>query len=419
MCLKKNLLGGGKYEMVQYIEVEYIENVYKSLVDTVRVFVFGNGLLLLGSRVDVASLVDIVRIADVDLFRGVYVDVLSVSIDVCRRVDAMIKSVGDIHVFFHELGRDKSVMLSRGGKYRDYVLSLVNRVDVGMVSEAYVLSVEKADIQYLSELVKRLMPGLVFSESTSGFVVQSYLDYRNLQGLLRKLDVLERQLFVQLYLLDIQDRGTKNLGADVVFNNGQFSYQSSLRDSVGLGMFGSYRDFSVYLNYLVTKFDGKVVTSPSMVMCNKSVSSMNFGQRIPTLKSKAANDSAEIIQNVEYVDVGLGVTLKPRVSGEYVYIDLNIFNSSVLENVGVEGNPQFANDSMSVSMVTKLGGVSVVGGLKRKALESNRSFTLFPNKYFRKNESREFLICVRVDEVGVLDCSETLFAKMQLLVCDK
>lgn len=405
--------GAKSAKYARFVELRYLQNKFSGLVDTVNLRRVGNGVLLLGVKGDVLNFVEILKLYDVDMLEGLNIQFVPYSMSVCNQVKEIMRGVGEIDIDFFPVSNACTAMVGRGVEYFDYVLNLLSNVNKKVVGDVYLLQVRNADLERVGKSLKQLLPGINYLEESNGFVFYDYESYQKAASVLKLLDVVERLLHVRAYLLDIQSRGTLDIGADINYNNGQFSALSNVRSAVGLGIFGSYKDFKMFFNFLVQKFDGKVISSPSMVLRNNTESVLNFGQSIPTLKGRQETVGGAIVQSVEYVNIGLGITIKPRLVGQYVYTDLNVFNSSVLENVGVEGNPQFSQDSVKLSLVQRIGSVAVVAGLKRQASESNRKILLFPQSLFKKNESREFVLCLVIDEVSPESDYKNILEKFQ------
>lgn len=396
-----------------FVQVEKVGNKYDSLVNTVRLRVLGSGLLLLGKKSDVISSVSVIRMFDVDVLSGLIVKLLPYSMSVCDRVKIMFEKSGNVVFDFYYVSESCSALVLKGDSYLKPLLDTLSMIDKQSVGSFYYIPLKRLDVESAEDHLKTMMPGVKYVLSNSGFIFGDYLSYRNALSLFQKVDILDKQLFVQMYLLDIQSRKSFNMGADIAFNNGQFRAISSIRDSVGLGLFGSYKDFSAFFNILMQRFDGKVITSPSLYLRNNTESTVNFGQSIPTLRSKSETTGGALIQSVEYVNVGLGVTVKPSVVGDVVYTDLSVYNSSVLEGAGVEGNPQFSNDSVKLSLVSKLGNYTIVAGLLRSAGDESKRFSLVPFNVFKKREGRELLLCLRVDDVSYSQSHENILEKFK------
>lgn len=387
-----------------YYGVRYLDNIMDSLSKTVRILKVGGGVVLVGKKLDVLSLIEIIKLVDRDVFSGLEIVVIPYGMLVCDKVKEILAGIGLVKVFFVALGVDSSVLIMRDVSYKSYILSLLDKVSNEMVGSFYVVPVNNVDINVVKGVIKDFFDNSDYVVTPNGLVFKDYMMYRKVVELLRKIDMVERQLFVRLYLLDVESSRELNISGDIDIDRGSFSLSSAVRDSVGLGMFTSYKNFGVFLNLLIQKYDGKVLQNPSMVVKNGSTSSINFGQRIPVLKSNtqiAAGPNINLVQDVEYINVGLGVDVKIDMVNDYVYSNVSIINSSVLSGVGVEGNPQFANDSVRLSLVMKKGTVAVIAGLKRSSLSKNRVFSLLPQSLFNKKDKRELLFCMSVDEVGI------------------
>lgn len=251
-----------------------------------------------------------------------------------------------------EISDNCTVLALKSLVYEDTLMSILKSVDASSVRGFYFVPVKSDKVAKVVEVVKAFYPTLVIAEREGGIIVGGYSDYRSLMALLSQYDALEKLLHVQFYLVDIQSRDSQNLGLDITLDSDNIRVVSGVRDAVGVTAVGTFGSLKTFVNYLVQKFDGKVLSSPSFFMLDGTKSTLNFGQSIPILRSKSETQGGGLVQGVEYNNVGLSVNLVSRLRGDYVYSDVSVSNSTLLEGVGVEGNPQFSNDSVSLSLVS-------------------------------------------------------------------
>lgn len=400
VSIKKGPASGVSDNHVVFIPVKYLDNNFSSVGGSVSVRVLGGGVLLSGKRPDVLTADSIIRLLDRNILAGLKLIFTPYSMSVCDKAKKILSGSVGFDLQVTEISDNCTVLALKSLVYEDTLMSILKSVDASSVRGFYFVPVKSDKVAKVVEVVKAFYPTLVIAEREGGIIVGGYSDYRSLMALLSQYDALEKLLHVQFYLVDIQSRDSQNLGLDITLDSDNIRVVSGVRDAVGVTAVGTFGSLKTFVNYLVQKFDGKVLSSPSFFMLDGTKSTLNFGQSIPILRSKSETQGGGLVQGVEYNNVGLSVNLVSRLRGDYVYSDVSVSNSTLLEGVGVEGNPQFSNDSVSLSLVSGVGKFAVVAGLVRGAEDRSLRHSVIPFNIFRKVENREFVLCLCVSLVS-------------------
>jgi len=413
--LELKLIGESVPGFFKFVKLNYVNNSLGVLDVSVKYFRIPSGVVLFGDRNLVLSVEKMLLYLDVDYMAGVEVVLIPYDLGLCESVKKSLDVVWKNEINFVGVSESVSALIMRNGSDKKLVLSMLEKFRDSKLIQFFYIPVRQAKSKDIQEKLKVLLPTVEIVLADNSLVLKRYDDYRNVLSVMKGLDYVERMIYLEVYVLDIQSRSTKNIGFDIK-KVGSTGFSTALRSSVGFGLYSNFGDFSTFFNYLLTEFDGRVLSSPYCILQNKTKATMNFGQRIPTLQSKSSTTAGELIQNVEYTDIGLILNMGIELVGDCIYSDLSIRNSSVLEDVGVEGNPQFSNDSIQVNLVMKSGNVAVIAGLKRQGLERSRKSILFPFSYFKKNEKREMLVCVHAKEIGFDDSMGDVLIKIKNLL---
>lgn len=285
----------------------------------------------------------------------------------------------------------------------DLVLARLNEIsELGL----YIISLRSREAKEIAMYIDKVYSDekYIIDTSLNSIVVFQHETYKKINELVRLIDKEQYQFMLTLYLLDVNQSEKLNFGADINFQNNSLSFTTALRESVGLGVAGYVDDLSLTANYLVQEYSGRVLVNPRLYLRNGASSSFAFGQQVPTLTSKASV-SSDIIQSVGYVSTGVNVSVTLQYMGGNVQVKMSVTNSSVLESVGVEGNPLFSNDTVSFDYVQGIGKTAILAGFKRIEQSNSRNKHLIPflGSFFKKEEKREYVILSKIDLVNIVE----------------
>ena len=383
-----------------------------------------NGVFVLNLGLDIAVIGEyravktaqmLIKNLDIDGAGEFLIDFVSASLEVYSRYEMMVKDFGLKYssVKVYKVS-DSCVLMLVGNKRTDIdtVKKVLEVMQSNIKNLLYFVNVRNRDILVIEKLLKASLPSVKFvvDEDSNTLLMFDYVNYVAVRDFVNLVDREDVQILVRLCILDLQKKSEIDFGVDLKNNSGDLSVLSSLRESVGLGVVGSYGQMQVMINYLKKNSRGRVLSEPVVNMRNNTTCSYNFGQSIATLQTSQSTESSVVSssQIVVYRDVGLKVTIKPKLCGDKILIDMTLDNSTVLDTSGYKGNPDFSTDSIKLSFLVKNGMATVISGLDRLTLENGKKGVIpyLISSLYRKESRREFVVFVQAESVSLIQDNE-------------
>jgi general secretion pathway protein D len=128
------------------------------------------------------------------------------------------------------------------------------------------------------------------------------------------------------------------------------------------------------LRAIATDNDVRLLARPTILATNNQEGEIKVGQAVPVNNGTQTSLSGIQSQNIAYRDVGIVLTITPHINADG-YINLEIFQSlsSVEAALGVEGNPTFANQEITTTVVVLDQSTITLGGLiQEQDTDNNR-----------------------------------------------
>lgn len=194
-------------------------------------------------------------------------------------------------------------------------------------------------------------------------------EYQNFLPLLKKLDVLPKQVLIEVMLAEVTMTDDFKYGVEFALKN------SSKLDITTLGAFGAGKTGGINLNFLdggteaVASFfkDNKyinVISNPSLLVRDGVSATITAGEDIPTSGGTITDDGVTTT-NVVYRRTGVNVSVTPTINAQGVVIMTisqqlsNQVDTSTSEN----SNPSIFERSLETEAVVESGRTVLLGGL--------------------------------------------------------
>ena len=211
---------------------------------------------------------------------------------------------------------------------------------------------------------------IVVDERSNSLVVNaSGKDYKNLLPLIRRLDVLPKQVALEVTIAEVRLEDEFKFGLEFFLTENNFTLGN--RGNFGVNSFGG-------LTYMLTgssKWDVRaslhdknrlinIVSRPSLVVRDGVTAKMQVGTDIPIVSSISSPDVGTTT-SVQYRKTGLNLEVTPTVNSQGVVImEISQQISSVVEDgITAEGAPSIFDRSMSTEVVANSGQTVILGGL--------------------------------------------------------
>ena len=214
-------------------------------------------------------------------------------------------------------------------------------------------------------------------------------DYRIVENILNRIDVLPRQVLIEVTVADISLTTKKEIGIEWEYAKGEGQPSTSLihasLGSSGLNyLIGQTARWKNTLAALATKNKVNILSSPSVLASDNKEATINVTTEVPVVNTTYhyTDDSDNVIPStIEYRNTGIILSVTPHINEHgLVSMDISQEVSAQAGNVQV-GNGQsaasFFNRSVSTSLTVKHGQTVVIGGLIRETKSSDHSGVMF------------------------------------------
>jgi len=341
--------------------------------------------------------------------------------------------------------RTNSLIVYAGQEMQDDVADLLKKIDVpasagsGKINVYYL---ENADAEEVSKVLASLSErrtgaaptpapaarsappatagtGIVSAELEGGvkvtpdkatnslIIVASSNDYETLMGVIKKLDIRRRQVYVEAVIMEItldksrdlgvEFRGTAARGDSAVIGGTNFDFAGNVNQlfaalatgnplifgGTGLiagGIAGSVTlpdgtkvpAVTAVLRAAQTRDNINILSSPHLLTLDNKEAEIIVGENVPFITSQARDTTnlANTINTVERKDVGITLRLTPHIH-ESDFVSLDIFQESSavkgdsLLNASTVG-PTTTKRSAKTSVLVKNGDTVVLGGMMQE-----------------------------------------------------
>lgn len=237
---------------------------------------------------------------------------------------------------------------------------------------------------------------IVVDETTNALIIRAYpRDYKAILETIKKLDLYPKQVFIEVFLAEITLTDLTKYGLE--FSTFTDTFRQGARPytyTVGMGGVATPEIFSSGLRYSVTSTDRlfaaihasaienrlKVISSPHILASNNKEARIQIGKAQPilttTYTTTATTAPAVVEGTIEYKDVGIILTVTPRISdAKLVTLEVNLEQSDVASTKlgALENIPVFKKKTAKTTLSIMEGQTIVIGGLIEDKKEAGAS----------------------------------------------
>ncbi|CAH9056784.1 Secretin XpsD [Pseudoalteromonas sp. CIP111854] len=214
---------------------------------------------------------------------------------------------------------------------------------------------------------------MVIDERSNSLIIESAGEkYRQILPLIKRLDVMPKQVMLEVVIAEIQLNGKFSRGVNFTLRNDQSA------NIVGAGKFevgGSGLNYilkgasgDITLNMLQSDTNLEILSRPSIVVRDGVTASIVAGDDIPTI-GKIVTDPVNGSQtSIEYRKTGVQLSVTPTINAQGVVI-MEIsqrISSTSPTSSELEGAPIVAERTIETEVVAESGQTVVLGGLMRE-----------------------------------------------------
>jgi len=212
-------------------------------------------------------------------------------------------------------------------------------------------------------------------------------EYEKIEEAIKKLDVVPRQVLVEVTIAEVQLSGALTYGLEWFFNNGNnlsgrlvnaygtagTSALSTLEPSATFGAPLPFTavwkttggNISAVLSALAKNTKVNVLSSPHVMVTDNQVAKINVGQSVP-IEGQSTVVGTNILRSVSYVDTGVVLSVRPHInSGGLVTLEVSQEVSDVQVGVTTSGlnSPTINKRSAQTIVAVQSGDTMVLAGL--------------------------------------------------------
>ncbi len=201
-------------------------------------------------------------------------------------------------------------------------------------------------------------------------------DYKIIQGILKKLDIMPRQVLIQATIAEITLDSTTKFGLEYAFGQGAGALGAGFMATVGSAglqySIGVTNKWYAELNALATKGRLNVISSPHVLASDNQEAKIDVSREIPLASGTTNVSSGTTLSEttIEYRDTGVILSVTPHINERgLVTMDISEEVSNYDGNipVGKKGDeyPTFSKRVVKTTLTVGHGQTIAIGGLIR------------------------------------------------------
>ena len=230
----------------------------------------------------------------------------------------------------------------------------------------------------------------IIAEPSSNTILISasprYFD--QVKAMVSKLDDPKPQVLIQVLLAEVTlDDGTDlgfewqyqgKIGENTVTAGTDFGIQQAFNQFGGLGVAVTGGDLTFFLRALQSQGKLEVLSRPQILASDNQPANINVGQRVPFVTNSQVSDTGNVVNTIQYQDVGILLNVVARISDDgFVNMDVrpeisSLSTSSVQVSEAVSA-PIINSRSAETKVTVQDGHTIVIGGLITSSDEHRES----------------------------------------------
>jgi len=195
-------------------------------------------------------------------------------------------------------------------------------------------------------------------------------EYQALLPLIKKLDVLPKQVMLDITIAEVTLTDEFKQGVEFAISSGKVDVSTKGAFGVtGIGGFSlalTGADASLDANFFQTNDLVKVLSNPTLLVRDGVSANINVGSEISVIGSTSVDpDGDRQTTASEYRETGVNITVLPSINAQGIVI-MEIsqeISNSVPDSSGTGGNPDIFKRSLQTEVVAESGQTIILGGL--------------------------------------------------------
>lgn len=202
-------------------------------------------------------------------------------------------------------------------------------------------------------------------------ILASPSDYERIEQTLKRLDVVPRQVLIEVTIAEVTLTDEFQFGLEWYFTRG-----NRIRGQLDAGSSGisplvpgfsyawtrSTGDLAAVLNLLAKDSRLNIISSPHVTVADNQTAKIQVGDRVPTISQvQSATNTSGVIESVQYIETGVLLSVTPRVnSGGLVTLEVSQEVSNATQTTTSSINSPTIQRRKAESTVTVQSGETLV-----------------------------------------------------------
>lgn len=224
-------------------------------------------------------------------------------------------------------------------------------------------------------------------ESRNSLIIEATpTDYQIIKKLLTQLDIMPRQVLIEVILAEITLDESTAMGVEWSYLKGNANMSTSLLNATmgnsGLNFtIGNPERWTAALSALASENRVNILSAPSILASNSKPATIAISTEIPVASSQyryTDNNDSLFETNIEYRDTGIMLTVTPHINESGLVtmeIDQEISEQASNVTVGNQEYPSFFKRSTTTTLTVQSGQTIVIGGLIKETTSDGASGT--------------------------------------------
>ncbi|MFZ5483281.1 MAG: type II secretion system secretin GspD [Pseudomonadota bacterium] len=205
-------------------------------------------------------------------------------------------------------------------------------------------------------------------------ILASASDFEKIEMALRKLDVVPRQVLIEVTIAEVTLKDELAYGLEWFMNKGRISSRldagesgvSALAPGLSYSWTSLSGDITAVLNMLATDSKLKIISSPHITVADNQKASIQVGDQVPTItQTQTTNTTTGVISSVQYLNTGVLLNVTPRVNASgLVTLEINqeISNASKTTSSSID-SPTIQKRTAQSTVTVQSNETLVMAGL--------------------------------------------------------
>jgi len=208
-----------------------------------------------------------------------------------------------------------------------------------------------------------------------------------ISNLIKKIDIKKTQIYVEARIIEISEVKTKNLGLKYGLSAGKLSgsslytFASSLNEGQSIVLDSTIRNFTplggasvlalgATINLLKENLALEIISEPSILCVDNQVSSIYVGETRSIKTGSTITSGGNVSDSYVREDIGLRLSVKPRVSGDEILLNIETTLEDIKESKTSSGNPVTLKKEIKTVAIVKNGESVILGGLIKNKIDT-------------------------------------------------